>query len=648
MAITTDTPTVYTGSMPNDCSRLVKMRVTNLGCIGPAGLEVALDQIVCLVGANNSGKSTVLRAYEAAVLGSALIADDIHQRGAIGDASVELWVHIPPGTANIDEKWKEPSGTLYLVRSRWTWPASGGKPTRETWDPTAQRYSGSANAAGLDTVFSSRLPKPFRIGSLQAPDDEHDALLGLVLEPLKTSLASMRSDPQSDLYAKIQAIKSEAEKPVAQFRQDVTPIIDKINASYQRVFSSSQVTLSVSIDELTVDPAAALGKSSRVEIKESHGQTPWTRQGTGSQRALFWSMLEVRSELTRVQEMRRQKEKDETERTKKIAALTTKLASSKSEATKQKHQQELDQLQAAGPAPTGGGDETVALLPGYMLLIDEPETALHPSAIRAAKDHLYALADGMGWQVMLSTHHPAFVDPLRDHTTIVRLHRPDAKASPNVYRADDVHFSAVEKQNLKSLLAFDPTVAEMFFGPPVLIVEGDTEFACFSEVIAAAPEEFPIATRPIILRARGKATIPTLIKMLTHFKVDFAVLHDIDSPRIASGNKTNSAYGQNAVITENVAMARSAGLSVVHFCSCPNFELHHGMALPEKDKPYEAWRFVKSHGEGKARVLETLRLLLGAAAPKELDGEHFEAMLKQWVHANQHASDPSYCFAPVE
>ena len=49
-------------------SYLVKLKVCNLGCIGPEGLEVSLDEIVCLVGANNTGKSTVLRAYEAAYL----------------------------------------------------------------------------------------------------------------------------------------------------------------------------------------------------------------------------------------------------------------------------------------------------------------------------------------------------------------------------------------------------------------------------------------------------------------------------------------------------------------------------------------------------------------------------------------------------
>jgi putative ATP-dependent endonuclease of the OLD family len=631
--------------MVKDCSRLVKMRVVNMGCIGPEGIEVALDQIVCLVGANNSGKSTVLRAYEAAVLGLPLGADDIHQSGRTGEAAVELWVHIPDGTANIDEKWKEVSGALRLVRSKWTWPGTGGKPTRETWDPSSQQYSGTANAAGLDTVFSSRLPKPLRIGSLQDPEDEHEALLGLVLEPLKDSLTKLKCDATSEFHAKLQAVRAEAERPVEQFRNDIAPIVQKVNTSYRRVFSSSEVVISVSLGELTIDPAASVARASRVEIKESNAQTSWTRQGTGSQRALFWSMLEVRSELKRVEDARRQKEREEAERNKRISSLLAKLPSAKGEATKEKYRKEIEELQAGMSAGAGPASEpAAALLPGYMLLIDEPETALHPSAIRAAKEHLYALADGIGWQVMLSTHHPAFVDPLQDHTTIVRLHRPEAHASPNVYRADEMQFSPLEKQNLKSLLAFDPTVAEMFFGPPVIIVEGDTEFACFSEVITGAPAEFPCDTRPLILRARGKATIPTLVKMLTHFKVDFALLHDIDAPRTCSGKKPNPAYGVNANIVERVADARGAGRSVIHLCSCPNFELHHGMTLPEKDKPYAAWRFVRTNDVARAKVRETLARLLGASAPEEQDGASFEQLLRHWVQTEQLTADPAYSF----
>ena len=80
------------------------MKIVNIGCIGNEGLTVQLDDIVCLVGANNSGKSTVLRAYEAAVNQQPLTPDEINKKSEGRSASVELWIHIPESAGNIDGK----------------------------------------------------------------------------------------------------------------------------------------------------------------------------------------------------------------------------------------------------------------------------------------------------------------------------------------------------------------------------------------------------------------------------------------------------------------------------------------------------------------------------------------------------------------
>jgi putative ATP-dependent endonuclease of OLD family len=106
------------------------MHVKNIGCIGVDGLTIELDEIVCLVGANNAGKTTVLRAYEMAVKQSELRLEDLNRNSNGKPASVELWVHIPKAAANVDEKWKEQADDLLLVRSKWEWPANGGNPWR--------------------------------------------------------------------------------------------------------------------------------------------------------------------------------------------------------------------------------------------------------------------------------------------------------------------------------------------------------------------------------------------------------------------------------------------------------------------------------------------------------------------------------------
>lgn len=633
-------------------SYLVKLKVCNLGCIGPEGLEVSLDEIVCLVGANNTGKSTVLRAYEAAVTGAALTADEVSAKGGGQPATVELWVHIPQGAGNVDEKWKESIDGMLLVRSRWTWAVEGGKPNRQTWDPAAREYADDAKAAGLDAVFYSRLPRPFRIGSLDDPTEEHKKLLELVLEPIKTRLADLMREEGSPLREKIKALQAEAEKPVEAFKADLDNVQTRVNTSYRRVFSTAEIRLSVSLGELAVDPGAALVKSSHVCVVESHGQTRWSQQGTGSQRALFWSMLEVRSELNRIAEERRQMEKVAKDNEKELAKLKSKLPTLKKQDAIDKCNADIktlvDNIAALRPGGTAAATPAPApFLPGYMLLIDEPETALHPAAIRAAKEHLYSLAAESGWQVMLSTHHPAFIDPLKDHTTIVRLHRPEANAAPNVYRADSANFNATEKDTLKTLLAFDQSVAEMFFSKKVIIVEGDTEFAAFTVTMDADLPAFPLDGRPLILRARGKWTIPLLVRMLAHFKVPCGVLHDVDAPKLgASGNK-NGAYTANGEIAKAVKAARDAGTHIIHRCSEPDFERKHGMDLPTKDKPFEAWQATRDNATIRAsvrKVLDELCAIPNAEAVNHADdGQHFEVKCRTWAAANA-VADPAFAF----
>ena len=129
----------------NQRSKLLRMRIRNIGCIGNEGVEVALDDIVCLVGRNNAGKSTVLKAYELAQGAEKfdLMRDRCSWAPEEEPSEIILDVHIPEGVANIAEEWKiAEEGGLLLLRSRWRWAAeSGYKAIRQTWDPAQSNWA---------------------------------------------------------------------------------------------------------------------------------------------------------------------------------------------------------------------------------------------------------------------------------------------------------------------------------------------------------------------------------------------------------------------------------------------------------------------------------------------------------------------------
>lgn len=643
-------------------SKLVRMHIVNVGCIGPEGLTVELDNIVCFVGANNCGKSTILRAYELAVGTKSFSPErDLCHRADGKPASVELWVHIPPEVPNIAARWKTIEDGLHLVQSRWEWnSANEWEKVRQTWDPEKKEY-GEDKASGLDTVFSSRLPKPFRIGALDDPDEEHKKLLTLVLQPIIKKLEENLEDKESDVSVALQSFLASAKVPVEEEKKKIIEIQKDLNRSHNKIFPDLAINFDIGLGEIELDPADLLLRNSQLKFDEWASKVQWQQQGTGSQRALFWTMLQVRSKLSALNDVVGQKKKEVTELQKKITKLEKEIKSAKTTATQDEKRNQIIEIQAEikklsdqRPEEILSQQQTDLSLPGYMLLIDEPEIALHPGAVRAASKHLYGLAEDGQWQVMLTTHSPAFIDPLHDHTTIVRLDRSKTQPTPNTYRSDKVKFDVDEMDALKMLNRFDQALAEMFFGHYPILIEGDTEFAAFEYLMHQDPEGFPLQTRPLLVRARGKWTMRLLIKILTQFKVSFSILHDSDSLRTKKGT-ANGAWTANIELHKEIEAARKEGIRIVHRVSVPNFENTHLLptlgseveAVKDPDKPWNTVSAIKAKPEIAKSVKGILADLLQPGANQEPYEDGFEAGLKQeimcWVKKHN-ITNPRYQF----
>ncbi len=646
-----------------DTSRLVRMRVSNLGCIGPEGCEIALDSVLCLVGGNNTGKSTILRAYELA-LGTATFdsANDLCRRAADGPATVEIWVHIPEGMANIAEKWKERDGALRLVRSKWEWSReTSWSKTRATWNPDAGEYSTDDKASGLDTVFNSRLPVPFRIGSLEDPDAEHKKLLILVLQPIAEKIQKQMADADSDLRKTIATVGELAKGPVDEERDRLDDLKTDLNRSHNAIFPDLKMDFDIGIGEVEINPLQMLVKNSKLKFTDWLDEVSWAQQGTGSQRALFWTMLQVRSRLKTIADIADQNRKSIGDLQKRVKKLQVEAEKAKKDETKQSKHEEILQIEQQIAAISHAKPEELLVqqaqelsLPGYMLLIDEPEVALHPNAIRAASRYLYGLTDDRAWQAILATHSPLFIDPLHDHTTIVRLTRSEANPTPRTYRSDSVTFSDDDKENLKILNRFDQGIAEMFFGQLPVLIEGDTEYAAFELLMNNYPDQFPLSQKPVLVRARGKHTMLLVMQILSEFRVSFAVLHDADSPLRADG-KPNGSWSANAKIHEAIKGMRKRGVRVVHRVSIPGFEYVH---LPlqyskdgelietsPKDKPWRTVKAIREDEKVAASILSVLTDLTSSESEESPYPGNFENMLLAEVQkwAREHcAKDPRF------
>jgi putative ATP-dependent endonuclease of OLD family len=366
---------------------------------------------------------------------------------------------------------------------------------------------------------------------------------------IEKSLKANKGKAGADFADLTKAFVEARENVLGSVRTEIDSIQNDLTTSLQEVFPHHQVVIDGQSEVAQFD-ATSLFKSAKplIRVGTPAAMNTLARQGSGAQRALMWAALRV----------------------------------------------------LANRAKTSSGGERPRLL-----LIDEPELCLHPSTIRAASHALYELAEADGWQVMVTTHSPLFIDLGRDHTTIVRLERgPSGIEATRVFRADDPDFKEVAKTTLKLLNAYDPYVGEFFFGGKTILVEGDTEFAAMQRAISEDPT---LVSQVHVVRARGKGLLKLLAKILNKFKASYGLLHDADSPKRVDGS-TNGMWTLNV---ELATLATENERQVRLVASLANFEQALFGSDVASDKPWVALEKLDEMPNGWETIRQLVRCLAG-------------------------------------
>lgn len=539
--------------------RLHKLVVRNFRSIGANPVEIELDDIVVLVGPNNVGKSSILRAYEIVMQqgskeGKLLIND--FPNGVIDSNNlpeVELQTIVfdkAPG-----ERWiQETAAGEWLIREKWMWDSPNKDPIRRGYDVNKDDWDDQV-PWGAPNVANSRRPRPHRIDAFASPDTQATEIAKLLTGLLKDKVTNFKSDPatdKSDYDLVLEKIKELQTKVVEASEGEVQKVEREISGYLEKIFPKHKVKFDAK-PETDLDKAYSPFKANpEVLMGPEDGYfSTIAHQGSGARRTLLWATLKYLSE-------------------------------------------------------SGDGEGARP----HVLLLDEPEICLHPSAIREARTVLYNLPSSGTWQVMITSHSPIFIDLSRDNTTVVRVFRGESSEvqSTTLYRPARAKLSDDDKRNMKLLNICDPYLHEFFFGGRQLIVEGDTEYTAFSMLRELYPDEYSDLQ---VIRARGKGIIPSVAKVLLQFSKSFAILHDTDSPKTTNGN-ANPAWGMNKTIQEILSWENADGR--VHLVACrPCFEVALFGEEAKSEKPYNALSRIRSDEASKLRVKALLDGLLDPA-----------------------------------
>lgn len=235
---------------------------------------------------------------------------------------------------------------------------------------------------------------------------------------------------------------------------------------------------------------------------------------------------------------------------------------------------------------------------------EEPEIYLHPNAAEMMKKKIYELA-GNDSQIVCTTHSTYMIDLSRNNNQV--LNRFISNGNPtqcNAFNVSDAFKSLVEddKNYVKMLIKFDDYMSRVFFPNKTIIIEGDTEEIVLKETIKLMPSEVQekILSSVQIVKARGKAAIISLVKYFNALGINYFVIHDRDrgTPRAENYNE-HILNAMNRQEQKRIMMQE-----------CVEDEL--GYPAPSNEKPYnayektqewESWEDVPENWKNKIQIV---------------------------------------------
>lgn len=392
----------------------------------------------------------------------------------------------------------------------------------DLWD-TGEEENWVENPGGIQGVVLSKLPH-FILIPADSAANEIDSKTGALIQTLNEIFSEVRAQSANYQNAQIHLNLLAAELDPNDTNSEFGIMMSELNQILKGVFPDSSFLAAANLtdpDKVLI-PNFDITMSSNIRTKIQH-------QGTGMVRSAVFALLRYRQAWT------------------------------------QKRSSALRQL---------------------IIGFEEPEIYLHPSAANQMRDTIYELTQNSS-QIIATTHSPYMIDLSRKPRQVLNKFscRDKDKGTTSLpFNTSEAYRDLEEddKLHIKMLLKIDDYVARAFFTKTVIIVEGDTEDLVIREAIKLLPTNIRLKIKADfeVIKARGKATIISLVKYFNSLNVDVFVVHDKDSG-------TPRAMSYNAPILAAVGDPSK----VIMLEDCVEDVL--GYPAPTNEKPYNAYIKIK-------------------------------------------------------
>jgi predicted ATP-dependent endonuclease of OLD family len=202
-----------------------------------------------------------------------------------------------------------------------------------------------------------------------------------------------------------------------------------------------------------------------------------------------------------------------------------------------------------------------------LLLFEEPEAFLHPPQQEVLDTSLRQLSSQPGRQVIAASHSPLFVSSNTDNLSdLVRIRRVGGKTEvaqiseeqlEKIFKDNQVladilgqNASDPELEAVRHFLWLNPARSSLFFANAVLLVEGLSEQVLINYLLKTGKLE-SVSRGVAVVETDGKYNIHRFMNLLGEFRIDHAVLHDMDANKIGQEKEKQEKLNELIKKAEN-------------------------------------------------------------------------------------------------
>lgn len=505
-------------------------------------IDFSQSDIIFLIGQNNVGKSTYLRAYEFFTNSKQIAVEtDFYNYNPAHPIEMEGWFLKEMGDDSATDfvgtgksadpewvaKWANQDG---IVKVRKKWSVKNGSFIKETFSPIESVWKLNG-FGGFDSLFSKYSPQPIAINAMEDEASLQEKVNKLIQDKYIKNLKTVH---EIEYNAALNAI-ADLQRAVTE-SEDIAALNTDLNKHFQETFHN--LVLKIHADKTENLKLEDSFKKNHTVVVEHEGicearQETFLQNGHGVIRQALFNFLTFL-------------------------------------------RQDVD----------GGVRKE------YIILFEEPELFLHPKVTFKLRESLYKLAKDSLYQVLCATHSPMMIDISKPHASLIRAVK-EMDETTHTYQVGENIFGTDDdvRQRVQMINRFNPHICEAFYADQVILVEGDTEAIVYRDLLS----RFFSDREVFVLNTGSKNNFPFFQTILTKFHIKHCAIHDVDTEYLENGNK-NSAWSLNQRIWDKIIEANDIEEGLARrYVHNANFEnAHKYNLLSGKDKPLQAYKFAKT------------------------------------------------------